>query len=173
MTAPRGDSSTAAVRGGAVGASVAVLAVAAHGAAGGGLPDSTEGAFVLLAAVLAGALVAALPANRLAVFGLLAAGQGAAHTVLGGLVGHGHAETDGPPGLWMTFAHAVATVVCGALILLTHRLYAVITTALRAATTHPRVDPLPRLAAPVPAGFALPSLSPNGAIGPRAPPAFR
>ncbi|WP_054811611.1 hypothetical protein [Nocardia arizonensis] len=174
--APRTVADTAAPRGGAIGASVAALAIAAHGAAGGGVPDSADGALVLLVAMLAGALVAALPANRTAVFGVLGAGQLTAHVALSGLVGHAHTPSPGAtsvlPGGWMLLAHAVATVVCGGLALLAQRLYDLVTTAIRAATTNPVACPIPTFVGPADPGTAAYRPSPRDATGPRAPPLF-
>ncbi|WP_194816676.1 hypothetical protein [Nocardia sp. XZ_19_385] len=163
--------------GGVVGAMVATLAIAAHGTAGGDFPGSAEGALMLLVAALTGSAAAVLPSARsrlgvLGVLALLAAGQFASHSVLSEFNGHDHAPASAQlPGGWMLAAHAVATVVGAALILLAQRLYLVASGALRSALTRPR-EPRPQVPT---TGWAAPGVGrygfhPNGAIGPRAPP---
>ncbi|WP_280430084.1 hypothetical protein [Nocardia brasiliensis] len=162
------------LRGGLVGVLVAVLAIAAHGVAGGGLPGSAESALVLLAAAVSGCAAARLAAAPAAVLTLLALGQLAGHLALSGLIGHEHttATTAVPvlPTGWMLVAHAVATVGCAALITTAERLYAAASGAVRAVLAKP---PPVRVAGP--AHWSNPGLphyhcTPNGAIGPRAPP---
>ncbi|MBP2188166.1 hypothetical protein [Nocardia goodfellowii] len=152
----------------------AALAIAAHGAAGGAFPDSVEATLVLLVAALTGGAAAAAPAGhrRAGVLAMLAAGQYAGHSVLSGLHSHAHETTATRlPGWWMPAAHVVATLVCAALILLAQRLYLVASGAIRRVLTRPHS--LRRTSSS--AGWPAPArvsyrFSPNGAIGPRAPP---
>lgn len=116
------------------------LALAAHGASGGAL--STVGVFLLIPIALVAGHHAVLAFNsaRLWALGLsLAAGQVASHTVLhlAGLqhpVGHGlDGVTAGPPAVTLTMvsAHAVATLVCAALLLWADQLIHIVSTTLR------------------------------------------
>ncbi|WP_227978952.1 hypothetical protein [Nocardia spumae] len=145
---------TDAVRGGLVGAATVVLAVAAHGWAGGGSPDSSALALLLLSAVATGAAAAWLPAiggmrGRATVVAVLGAGQTAAHLALSLLPAHGGGDTAcgeglfaiGVPGGWMAVAHTVATVVCALLIVAAERLYAAVSRSVRAVTSRPRALP--------------------------------
>ncbi|MEV0249840.1 hypothetical protein AB0H76_24785 [Nocardia sp. NPDC050712] len=169
MTSPR-----QVLVGGVVGAMIAALAVAAHGAAGGGFPGSAEAALVLLVAAPAACLAATLPAarSRLGVLLMLAGGQFAGHAALSVLDGHDHAQRAQLPAGWMLLAHGVATLLGGAVILLAQRLYLVVSGAIRSVLARP-----PRWYPPAAAtGWAAPGLAPyrfhpNGARGPRAPPA--
>ncbi|MEU2036305.1 hypothetical protein [Nocardia amamiensis] len=167
------------LRGGLVGALVATLAVAAHGAAGGGVPDSTELTLLLLIAAAAGSAADTAPGRPGPVLvGLLGAGQLAGHVVLSGLLGHDHAG-HGSRGVtmlptlpvgWMLFAHALATLGCAVLIVLAGRLYAVASGVLSAIFAPPRAARIidaPHWPDP---GLAPYRCAPNGAIGPRAPP---
>ncbi|MEV6557021.1 hypothetical protein AB0M22_14970 [Nocardia sp. NPDC051756] len=163
---------TGYLRGGLVGVLVGVLAVAAHGSAGGGFPGSAELTLVLLVAALAGCAANVLAGGRGSVLGLLMLGQVASHVVLSGLLGHEHpaAATNPLPTGWMLVAHALATLGCAAVIAVTERLYAVVSGAVRAVLAKPD---LPRIAGP--AHWSDPGLPhyrcpPKGAIGPRAPP---
>ncbi|WP_063048434.1 hypothetical protein [Nocardia arthritidis] len=169
---------TGHLRGGLVGVLVGVLAVAAHGAAGGGAPGSTELTLLLLIAALAGAAAGAVRAcPRPSVpAGLLGAGQLLSHAALSVLLGHDHAGTGSTatasplPTGWMLLAHIAATVGCAALIVLTERLYAAVSSVLRALSAPPRPA---RIAGspPWPDPDLLPHrCAPLGALGPRAPP---
>lgn len=106
------DRGTGPPRGGAAGALVGGLAVAAHGAAGGGYPDSAEFALLLAVSVLAGcaagrgsgqavrvdpsragstfagAVSNALAGGGFRLLAVLGLGQAAGHVVLGGMTGH-------------------------------------------------------------------------------------
>ncbi|WP_454194447.1 hypothetical protein [Nocardia sp. Marseille-Q1738] len=167
------------LRGGLVGALVATLAVAAHGAAGGGVPDSTELTLLLLIAAAVGSAAGMAPARSgPALVGLLGLGQLASHAALSGLLGHDHAghgtssATMVPtlPAGWMLFAHALATLGCAVLIVLAGRLYTVASGALRAIFAPPRaarIGGAPHWPDP---GLPPYRCAPNGAIGPRAPP---
>ncbi|MEU6560021.1 hypothetical protein [Nocardia nova] len=137
-----------AVRGGLVGAAVAVLAVAAHGWAGGGYPDSAALTLLVLIATATGTFASLLPRRwgRVAVLAALGGGQAAAHLALSILPAHG--ETSCGSGLltvpngWMAAAHAVATVVCALLIVAAERLYAAVSRSVRAITTRPHSLPV-------------------------------
>ncbi|BDU03812.1 hypothetical protein [Nocardia cyriacigeorgica] len=175
---------TGSPRGFLVGASAGALAVAAHGLAGGGYPSSAELALVLIAAAVTGLATGLRPMGRGPVLALLVAGQVAGHFALTGLYGHEHASsTTAPlagellggylPSGPMLLAHFIATVVCAALIPLAERLYRAVSAALRIAVAAPRT---PALYRPLDAGVSTSKLlgrSPNGAAGPRAPPAAR
>lgn len=167
-------------RGCLVGGMVGALAIAAHGAAGGGFPDSAESALLLLVSALTGWVAGRLRfgIGRCAVLGPLVLGQLAGHAVLSGLVDHTHAHTAvGAPRLdpylptgSMLAAHCIATLGCVALILLAERLYAMASSVIRAISTtgSPLAVTRPvRWPDPIRRQYGFP---PNGAIGPRAPP---
>ncbi|ORL04355.1 hypothetical protein A6F55_06110 [Prescottella equi] len=137
MSAPR-PAPTAALRGGAVGALAAALAVAAHGVAGGGFPGSPALTLLLAACAAVGAAAGGVPVlsrSRTALFGALAAGQGAGHLALT-VSADGHLHQDVPV-VAMLAAHAAATVVCAGLVLGAERLYGPITRVLRAVLAPP------------------------------------
>ncbi|MGO4202844.1 hypothetical protein AB4Z09_14040 [Rhodococcus sp. TAF43] len=123
---------TAALRGGAVGAAAAALAIAAHGIAGGGFPDSAALTLLFASCAGVGVIVGGLPVlsrSRTALFAALAAGQGAGHLTLT-LASDAHAHA-GVPAAAMLTAHAAATVVCASLVHGAERLYGPITHVLR------------------------------------------
>ncbi|MBH0778937.1 hypothetical protein [Nocardia bovistercoris] len=123
--------------------------------------------------MLAGALVSALSAGRLAVFGMLAVGQFAAHAALSGVIGHEHgreAAAPGLPGGWMVAAHVVATVLCGVLVLAARRLYDLVSTAVAAATSRPGRAPMPTVRGVWNREVGAWHTCQEGAAGPRAPP---
>ncbi|MEV5837965.1 hypothetical protein [Nocardia sp. NPDC052112] len=169
------------LRGCLVGGMVGALAIAAHGAAGGGFPDSAESALLLLVSASAGWTAGRLRPGAIGGWGLLgplALGQLAGHAVLSGLIDHTHRHTAvGAPRLdpylpsgWMLSAHLIATLGCVALILLAERLFAMASSVIRAVS----VTGSP-LAVTRPPRWSDPTLRPyrfhpNGAIGPRAPP---
>ncbi|NKY49910.1 hypothetical protein [Nocardia vermiculata] len=172
------------VRGGLVGATVVLLAMAAHGWAGGGYPGSTGATLLLLCGAVAGTLASALPVHglraRAAVVAALGAGQGAAHLSLSLLHTHGGTEPLGDsgspvygpsiPGSWMMVAHAVATVVCALLIVAADRLYDAVSRAVRTVTT-PLVLPARGVPARWPGSTPRPRQRLYGrALGSRAPP---
>jgi hypothetical protein len=173
--------STSNLRGCLVGVMVGALAVAAHGAAGGRYPTSTDAALVLLVAAVAGyaATTLSLARGPMGVLGFLAAGQLAGHWALSGLLGHSHNSGAGAlahlsaaalPTDGMPAAHLIATLGCAALILLAERLYAVASSVIRAVLAEPG---RPRITGPTPwsdLGLRGYRFHPNGAIGPRAPP---
>lgn len=119
---PARPAATATLRGSAVGALVAGLAVAAHGIGGGGLPESAALTLLLVTCSGVGAVTAQLPARfhgPLALVAALGAGQVAAHFALT-LTSHMHSAVPAVP---MLAAHAAATVVCALLIANAERLY--------------------------------------------------
>ncbi|WP_433600440.1 hypothetical protein ACQPXH_00790 [Nocardia sp. CA-135953] len=173
------DQASGSPRGCLVGGMVGALAIAAHGAAGGGFPDSAESALLLLVSALTGWAAGRLHPGTIghwAVLGPLALGQFVGHAVLSGLIDHSHSHTAVPqldpylPTGWMLSAHLIATLSCAALILLAERLYALASSVIRAVS--PARSPL---AVSRPLRWSDPILRhyrfhPNGAIGPRAPP---
>nr|WP_296771458.1 hypothetical protein [Rhodococcus sp. (in: high G+C Gram-positive bacteria)] len=141
------NSPAASLRGGAVGAATVALAVAAHGAAGGGYPSGSAFVFLLIVGIGVG-VVTTLPGPRsgwtqfAAVAGALVLGQSAAHIALA--VGdthqmmHGHSMLPSPT---MLGFHAVASAVAAALICVAERLFGPITSVVRAVFDPPL--PLP------------------------------
>ncbi|MEU0502093.1 hypothetical protein [Nocardia sp. NPDC005998] len=180
--------STGSLRGCLVGGTVGALAIAAHGVAGGGFPDSAEAALLLVVSALTG-WAAAYGARSLrrdsgaaaapgAVLGPLVLGQLAGHAVLSGLIDHSHTHDPSSTDLarsylptgWMLVAHLIATLGCVALILLAERLYALASSVIRAVST---AGSPPEITGPIRwpnPGLGHYSFPPKGAIGPRAPP---
>ncbi|WP_280402621.1 hypothetical protein [Nocardia carnea] len=181
----------AQLRGCVVGVATGALAVAAHGAAGGGYPTSTGAAFLLLTALVTGwasgsvgpgmrsAFAHRAAAPVVAVLGPLAAGQFAGHWALTGLTGH-HAGADtaigeslsgGPFGAAMFAAHLLAVLLCALVIVAAERLYRAASAVVRALLTPVR-DTRGALLGMAAGHAAAPRYrTPNGASGPRAPPA--
>ncbi|MGK8488083.1 hypothetical protein [Nocardia asiatica] len=164
---------TGHLRGGLVGVLVGVLAVAAHGTAGAGVPGSTELTLLLLIAAGTGSAAGTLRAcpRPSVAAGLLGAGQLLSHIALA-VLGHDHsvAALSPLPTGWMLLAHIVAAGGCAALIVLAERLYAAASGALRAILAPPRrarVTGAPPWADP---GLLPCRCAPLGALGPRAPP---
>lgn len=121
-----------------MGALAAGLAVAAHGAAGGGFPGSPSLTLLLAACAAIGAAVGGIPAlgrSRVALLAALAAGQGAGHLALT-VISDSHAH-EGAPATAMLAAHAAATVACAGLVLGAERLYGPITRVIRAVLATP------------------------------------
>ncbi|MEE2030712.1 hypothetical protein [Rhodococcus chondri] len=137
------------------GVTTAVLAVAAHGAAGGGIPTGPTAALLLAIAVGVGMVGAQLPAMPPIV--LLAAGQAGTHVVLNAVTtGHMHAPAA------MFTAHVVAVALCAMLLGAARRLYDACSRAVRAVLTfRTGVASLPRI---------LPRTSTDRLVGGRAPP---
>ncbi|WP_327148931.1 hypothetical protein [Nocardia sp. NBC_01329] len=172
----------ALLRGCVVGATTGALAIAAHGAAGGGYPTSAGAALLLLTALLAGAASGSIigetgrwAASGRAILVPLAAGQFAGHWALTGLTGH-H-DTTGEPTAdvlsagAMTTAHLVALTVCALMITAAERLYRSASSVVRTLLDPPRPAPgTPRVRIAATTAVAA-HRSPNGASGPRAPPA--
>gem|GEM_PF-926406 len=178
------------------GASVAALAIAAHGMAGGGFPGSAALTLLLFTAAGIGAVASLLPvpagiSSRAALLAVLGGGQLAGHLALSVMGGHndtmamGHAamghESATAAGNFLTalnllngpmaIAHTLATLVCTVLIVAAERLYNVVSRAIRAITAHAR--PLVRH----PGAARWPARSQisyrflrAGALGSRAPP---
>jgi len=125
----------------------AALAVAAHAAAGGGLPST--GTAVVLTAVLAGAGVALADRRRgfRSILAVVGAGQLGMHVLLDQF-GHAHAGTD--VSALMVVTHAVAAVAVAMLLAGAERsvfaVVAVLRWLLGGALTAPR--PLPVTASP-------------------------
>jgi hypothetical protein len=173
--------SIGSLRGCLVGVMVGAFAVAAHGAAGGCYPTSTEAALVLLVAAVAGYAAATLSLARgpAGLLGFLAAGQLAGHCALSGLLGHGHNSGAGAlahlsaaalPADGMLAAHFIATLGGAALILLAERLYAMASSVIRAVLAEPGRRRITGPARWSDRGLRGCRFHPNGAIGPRAPP---
>lgn len=123
--------STAPLRGTAVGAASAALAIAAHGMGGGELPQSSSLTLLIAVCATVGAVTATLPAlmrGPAALIVALGLGQGAAHVTMT-LSEHAHSPA---PGLLMLAAHAGATAACAVLVLAAERLFGVVTRVLRA-----------------------------------------
>ena len=117
-------------RGIAVGSSAGLLTVAAHGAAGGGLPDATSSTVLVAVCAVIGALATTtVTRSRFATAALLGAGQLAGHAALSTTMHHVHSA--GPGTLPMLTAHAIATVLCAVLIVAAARLLSAITHVVR------------------------------------------
>ncbi|MEW2479735.1 hypothetical protein ACPCIR_29740 [Mycobacterium sp. NPDC051198] len=129
MTGAARIDTAAPLRGTAVGALTAALAIAAHGVAGGGLPDGAVAAQLLVLSVTLGALAATLAAaNRTAVlWSLLGTGQLLAHALLA-TAGHAHGAQ---PGLAMFGAHLAAVSLGAGLIACGARLSAAVSRVVR------------------------------------------
>lgn len=131
------------LRGTAVGALTAALAVAAHGYGGGGLPSGMGVTALLLAAGVVGAVVAEtswLGRGWLPLLTALFGGQILGHLVLVAASGHGldHSVAISVP---MVGAHAAAAAMCAAAIELLERLYGPLTSLIRAVTSRPTPAP--------------------------------
>lgn len=139
------------------GVSTVVLAVAAHGAAGGDVPTGPTAALLLAVAAGVGVVGAHLPVVPPLV--LLAAGQVGTHVVLTTVTtGHMHA----PPAMFT--AHVVAVVLCAVLLGLAQRLYDACSRAVRAALTfRTRISSRPQI---------LPRTSTDRLVWGRAPPSI-
>ncbi|MFF0818559.1 hypothetical protein ACFYVR_25935 [Rhodococcus sp. NPDC003318] len=140
----RRTSDAAALRGGAVGALTAALAVAGHGLGGGGYPTSAALTLLVLCCggvgALAGSPAARSGDGRVALVAALAGGQLAGHLVLSAAAIHPHTDS-GVRGLSMLVAHGAATAVCAALILAAERLHGPITRVLRVVLRAPSPPP--------------------------------
>ncbi|MEU1984655.1 hypothetical protein [Nocardia sp. NPDC019395] len=178
------------MRGCVVGLATGALAVAAHGAAGGGYPSSTGVALLLLTTLVTGWASGSVVADvrgrythRAVTPGLgillpLAAGQLAGHWALTGLTGH-HSGADtalgesvaGPLPAAMLAAHLLAVLLCALVIAATERLYREASAALRVLLAAARAIPRVRRALTATNVSTPRYRAPNGASGPRAPPA--
>ncbi|MFC9476548.1 hypothetical protein ACFTS5_30530 [Nocardia sp. NPDC056952] len=176
MTTPQ---LTSRLRGGGCGVLVGGLAVAAHGAGGGGVPRSSEIALLLLVSLAAGMFAhgtgprghssrfaqAATMRTATALIG----GQWAGHFALSATLDH-HGLLH-LPSLSMIAAHLVAACACAALILVAERLYLVASSVIRAVLGSPFavVHPAVRWFGPLAVARGA---RPRGARCPRAPPLF-
>ncbi|MFE6863569.1 hypothetical protein [Nocardia sp. NPDC057668] len=158
-------------RGVVAGGAVAVLAVAAHGVAGGGIPGSAGLTLLIAAAAAIGALAATLRSPG-ALVALMALGQPVGHVALSGLAHSGHGSparelvTDGS----MAAAHALATVVFAALLLLAERLYGFVSRAVRAVLSRPHSAPVAAGGRWARTAATVRDARRSGAGAPRAPP---
>lgn len=151
---------------------MAALAVAAHGLAGGGHPETAGLTLLTLAALALGAgagtlhSAAALPA-------LMVLGQPACHVALNGTVQHGHGmgTTTFTSSGMMAAAHVAAAIACAFLIIVAERLYALASQAVRVVLTRPQGHAAGSVRPPSARSVTVPkTLLGLGAIGPRAPP---
>ena len=124
----------------AAGLLTAALAIAAHATAGGAVPPGAAAVLLSVLAVTAGGVAANIDrtSDARVLFVLLASGQLVAHVMLT-TAGHtdcamsgGPPASGGTPAAAMLAAHAVALVVCAALIAAGDRLCRAVTSALRA-----------------------------------------
>ncbi|WP_016933498.1 hypothetical protein [Rhodococcus sp. R1101] len=145
------------VLGTTAGITTAVLAVAAHGTAGGGVPTGPVTVLLVAVAAIVGILGAHQPSLPPLV--LLAGGQAATHVTLTVVApGHEHMSVS------MLAAHMIAVVVCALLLTAAVRVYAACGTALRTVLMRgPGVD--------APAVLA-PTSSTDRLVWGRAPPAI-
>ncbi|MGA9871801.1 MAG: hypothetical protein WBQ44_11760 [Rhodococcus sp. (in: high G+C Gram-positive bacteria)] len=133
----------ASLRGGAVGASTVALAVAAHGAAGGGYPSGSALTFLMIVGVGAG-MVARLPSPRTGyaqfatVLAGLLLGQSAGHVVLTVASPHEHGLL---PSATMALFHLTASAAAALLVCAAEALYGPITRVVRAILAPPRSLP--------------------------------
>jgi len=157
-------SSSPALLGGTAGVCTAVLAIAAHGAAGGGMPSGAAAALLVAVAVGVGITGAHHPVLPPTV--LLAAGQIASHVALSSVTDD-HTHTTAP----MIAAHVLAVAGCALLLGVADRLHSVCARTIRLAST-----PLPTAAAPPAALPVHPTMLHRGIVFPstisvRGPPA--
>ncbi|MFC8529052.1 hypothetical protein [Nocardia sp. NPDC057227] len=166
------------LRGPVVGALVAALAVAAHGAAGGGFPGGADFALLQAVSVLTGAVaVLARRRGRFAdaagLLAVLAGGQYATHLLLAshlGSSGSGHFAGSAA----MVVAHVLATLLVALAIPAAERFAALAATTVRALLgPHRAARPRARTAGFPGTPLLLRAAGPLGAIGPRAPPVGR
>lgn len=170
------DASAAPLRGGAVGSVTATLAVAAHGIAGGGYPQGSALALLIIVSIGVGAMTA-VPRRSTILLPALMSGQLLAHIALSlsdmsGMV-HSHSLL---PGAAMIAFHAAASVVAALLIAAAERLYGPITSIVRAVLA--LLTPLPDGSAVGRVRFSVAMPSVHGiamdwAISRRGPPVSR
>ncbi|MFC5285487.1 hypothetical protein ACFPM7_00330 [Actinokineospora guangxiensis] len=97
-------------RGALLGACTGALAIAAHGAAGGGFPDAAPTVAIVALVAWAGSALAGT--GPWVAFALLAGGQSALHLLLTGVAHPDTPAGDAPVnGLLMTAAHVLATAL--------------------------------------------------------------
>ncbi|CAM2912933.1 hypothetical protein [Skermania piniformis] len=160
-------SSAARFRAGAVGATGAALALAAHGFGGDGRPDlSALTLLVGLGVAISAATVRA--AGRPGTAAALIGSQLGGHVVLAAAGGHAH-PLHIPPA--MVSAHLIAAVACGLLIVAAEQVYAalvrvshIVTTTPHAPASEPRLSIAER-------PFHVGSTAGRGGISVRGPPA--
>lgn len=138
-------STAARLRGMGAASVTATLAVAAHAAAGGGLPSGGAVAELVVLAIAIGAVAFTMRANNCTLLGLLAAGQLLGHLLLGA-VGHSHSQA-GAPASAMLAAHAAAVAVGALLITVGEHLCAAVSRAIR--VTAAKASELPSVATTV------------------------
>jgi len=126
------------VRGVATGLLTAALAVAAHGAGGGALPNGAAMSLLAVLAATAGALATTIPqaGTPRCLLALLAVSQLLGHLMLSS-AGHHHAGSSAPPAAAMLAAHLLAIVAGATLIAVGERLWRALSRAVR---TVVRVD---------------------------------
>jgi hypothetical protein len=124
----------ARLRGTAAGLLTATLAVAAHGAAGGALPQGSAAVLLGVLAATVGGLAATLAhaADARVMVGLLATGQLVGHAMLSA-AGHSHGGS-GSPTAAMLLAHATAVVAAAMLIGAADRLCRAVSRVVEVAT---------------------------------------
>ena len=145
------------VLGTTAGITTAVLAVAAHGAAGGGVPTGPVTVLLIAVAATIGILGAHQPS--LPPVALLAGGQAATHVALTVLVaGHGHMS------LSMLGAHVIAVAGCAVLLTAAARVYGACGTVWKTVLMRGPVVDAPAVLAP--------TSSTNRLVWGRAPPAI-
>ncbi|MEU5841194.1 hypothetical protein [Rhodococcus sp. NPDC047139] len=149
------------VLGTTAGIATAVLAVAAHGAAGGGVPSGPVAVLLIAVAAAVGILGANQPSLPPLV--LLTGGQAAIHVVLSVLVaGHGHMSAS------MLGAHMIAIAGCAVLLGAAARLYGACSTAWKIVLIRGPVVDRPAVLAPTSStdrlvwGRAPPAISRRG-----------
>ncbi|WP_433491401.1 hypothetical protein [Nocardia grenadensis] len=175
--------SPAPLRGCVVGATTGILAVAAHGIAGGGYPTSAGAALLLLTALMTGAAAGSVigvsgrsragPGRNTLI--ALAAGQFAGHWALTGRTGHHGTSVETAPatvsGVGMAAFHLFAVALCALAITAAERLYRCASSVLRALLEPPCPTPGPPRVRITATTTVTAHRSPKGTPGPRAPPA--
>lgn len=130
------------LRGCAVGATAGVLAIAAHGIGGGGRPsDAAFTALVALSATAGAAAATVRGRNPATMLALLVAAQTGGHFLLGAVTDAPHVHHTPVP---MLVAHMVATLLCGALIVVGDRLMAGLSRLIGVVTTSPQLPVIHR-----------------------------
>ncbi|WP_157556699.1 hypothetical protein [Nocardia acidivorans] len=159
------------MRGALAAVAMAVLAVGAHGVAGGGYPDSA-GLTLLLVATAAIGAITAVSHSPLVLPVLMALGQPVCHVALSGMAHSGHVSAAGDfvnDGV-MAAAHAGAAVLFAVLILIAERLYLLVSQAVRAVLTRPAVRVVRRIGRWAAIAAEVEQRLTLGAKGSRAPP---
>lgn len=167
-----------------------MLAVAAHGAAGGGYPGSGSLTLLVLGAVAVGICTgvrrSAETVGPARLFAMLMGGQLAGHAALTATVGHDHGAATPEnshaadivvggipvPSGWMLLAHVLAALLCGVLIGAAERLYRAVSQAVRSIAGVPCPAPVARLGRRPDAEARADRCLRPGAIGSRAPPVW-